>query len=116
MQRIWTVVLSVWAMLAIVAVLAWAHRPVAPPPSTAAAQTLVVKGCPGDFAYAAYCGGHRLFAAAISFDGSHGKGSHGRLHYGGRFTTVKDRKKEIGPGLLKAMLDQPGLTKDDLER
>jgi mRNA interferase HicA len=52
----------------------------------------------------------------VSFDGSHGKGSHGRLHYGDRFTTVKDRKKEIGPGLLKAMLDQLGLTKDDLER
>jgi hypothetical protein len=28
MQRVWTVVLSVWAMLAIVAVLAWSHRPV----------------------------------------------------------------------------------------
>jgi hypothetical protein len=25
-------------------------------------------------------------------------------------------KKEIGPGLLKAMLDQLGLTKDDLEQ
>jgi hypothetical protein len=44
-----------------------------------------------------------------------GKGSHGRLYYGGRFTTLKDRTKEIGPGLLKAMLDQLGLTKDDLE-
>jgi mRNA interferase HicA len=52
---------------------------------------------------------------AVSFDGGHGKGSHGRLYYGGRFTTLKDRKKEIGPGLLKAMLDQLGLTKDDLE-
>jgi hypothetical protein len=31
------------------------------------------------------------------------------------FTTLKDRKKEIGPGLLKAMLDQLGLTKEDLE-
>jgi hypothetical protein len=39
----------------------------------------------------------------------------GRLHYGGKFTTLKDRKKEIGPGLLKAMLDQLGLTRDDLE-
>jgi len=47
MQRIWTVVLSVWAMLAIVAVLAWAHRPVASPPPMAAAQTLVVKGANG---------------------------------------------------------------------
>jgi len=40
---------------------------------------------------------------------------HGRLYYGDRFTTLKDRKKEIGPGLLKAMLDQLGLTKEDLE-
>ena len=47
MQRVWTVVLSVWAMLAIVAVLAWASRPVASPAPTAAAQTLVVKGANG---------------------------------------------------------------------
>jgi hypothetical protein len=52
----------------------------------------------------------------VSFDRSHGKGSHGRLYYGGRFTTLKDRKKEIGPGLLKAMLNQLGLTKEDLEK
>jgi mRNA interferase HicA len=51
----------------------------------------------------------------VSFDHGHGKGSHGRLYYGTRFTTLKDRKKEIGPGLLKAMLDQLGLTKADLE-
>lgn len=51
----------------------------------------------------------------VSFDRSHGKGSHGRLYYGDRFTTLKDRKKEIGPGLLKAMLDQLGLTRADLE-
>jgi mRNA interferase HicA len=44
-----------------------------------------------------------------------GKGSHGRLYYGSRFTTLKDRRKEIGPGLLKAMLDQLGLTRSDLE-
>lgn len=46
MQRVWVVVLSVWAMLAIVAVLAWTSRPVAAPP-TPAAQTLVVKGAHG---------------------------------------------------------------------
>jgi mRNA interferase HicA len=51
----------------------------------------------------------------VSFDRGHGKGSHGRLYYGSQFTTLKDRTKEIGPGLLKAMLDQLGLTKDDLE-
>jgi len=43
MQRVWTVVLSVWAMLAIVAVLAWAHRPVVSSSPQTAAQTLVVK-------------------------------------------------------------------------
>jgi hypothetical protein len=37
------------------------------------------------------------------------------LWYGVRKTTVKDRKKEIGPGLLAAMLAQLGLTKDDIE-
>ena len=42
MQRIWVVVLSVWAMLAIVAVLAWSSRP-APLPAVSA-QTVVVKG------------------------------------------------------------------------
>jgi mRNA interferase HicA len=57
----------------------------------------------------------RRRGVAISLDSGHGKGSHGRLYYGSRFTTLKDRKKEIGPGLLNAMLDQLGLTKSDLE-
>jgi mRNA interferase HicA len=52
----------------------------------------------------------------VSFEGNQGKGSHGRLYYGGRFTTLKDRKKEIGPGLLKAMLDQLALDRRDLEK
>ncbi len=52
---------------------------------------------------------------AITFDSGPGKGSHARLYYGERFTTLKDRKKEIGPGLLNAMLNQLGLTKADLE-
>jgi cyanate permease len=43
MQRIWTVALSVWAVLAIVAVLAWSHRPTATPPPQAAARTIVVQ-------------------------------------------------------------------------
>ncbi len=51
----------------------------------------------------------------VSFDRGHGKGSHGRLYYGAHFTTLKDRKKEIGPGLLKAMLDQLGINLRDLE-
>ncbi len=51
----------------------------------------------------------------VAFDGAHGKGSHGRLYFGDRFTTLKDRRKEIGPGLLTAMLDQLGLKRDDIE-
>ena len=51
----------------------------------------------------------------VRFESRHGKGSHGRLYYGERFTTVKDRRKEIGPGLLNAMLTQLGLNKDEIE-
>ena len=32
-----------------------------------------------------------------------GKGSHGRLYYGAEFTTLKDRRKEIGKDLLAKM-------------
>lgn len=40
-----------------------------------------------------------------------GKGSHGMVYLGSRFTVVKDRTKEIGPSLLKSMLSDLGLTK-----
>jgi cyanate permease len=43
MQRVWVVVLSVWAMLAIVAVLAWSSRPATPAPQVAS-QQVIVKG------------------------------------------------------------------------
>lgn len=56
----------------------------------------------------------RKTGIAVRIDLRHGKGSHGRLYYGTRFTTVKDRRKELGPGLLHAMLRQLGLTRDDL--
>ena len=45
-----------------------------------------------------------------------GKGSHGTLYLGDRFTIMKDRKKEIGPGLLKKMLTDLGLDKSDVEQ
>jgi hypothetical protein len=32
-----------------------------------------------------------------------GKGSHGRLYFSGEFTTLKDRKKEIGRDLFAKM-------------
>ncbi|HXW20994.1 MAG TPA: type II toxin-antitoxin system HicA family toxin [Roseiarcus sp.] len=51
----------------------------------------------------------------MNYDAAQGKGSHGRLYLGDRFTTLRDRRKEIGPGLLAAMLEQLGLTKNDIE-
>ena len=44
MQRVWVVVLSVWAMLAIVAVLAWSSRPLASSPPGPSQTVKVVKG------------------------------------------------------------------------
>jgi len=41
-----------------------------------------------------------------------GKGSHSRVYYGDRFTTVK--RGEIGSGLLGAMCAQLGIAKEDL--
>lgn len=43
-----------------------------------------------------------------------GKGSHARLYVGDRFTTIKDRKKEIGPGLLAKMLRDLEIDPDEL--
>lgn len=50
----------------------------------------------------------------VRFEARKGKGGHGRIYYGDRFTTVKDRRKEIGKGLLTAMLTQLGLSYKDL--
>jgi mRNA interferase HicA len=51
---------------------------------------------------------------AIVIDQHQGKGSHARLYFGDKSTTLKDSKKEIGEGLLRQMLADLGLTKDDL--
>ena len=37
------------------------------------------------------------------FVADQGKGRHGRLYLGSEFTTLKDRKKELGKGLLVKM-------------
>jgi mRNA interferase HicA len=37
---------------------------------------------------------------ACQFVADKGKGSHGRLYFGEEYTTLKDRKKEIGRDLL----------------
>jgi mRNA interferase HicA len=51
----------------------------------------------------------------VRFNARHGKGSHGRLYYGDRFTIVKDRKQEIGPGLFAKMLRDLDLRREDME-
>ena len=43
------------------------------------------------------------------------KGSHATLYLGARYTILKDRKKEIGPGLLLKLLADLGLKKADIE-
>lgn len=42
-----------------------------------------------------------------------GKGSHALLFYGERKTVVKDRRKDLGPGLLAVMIRQLGLEPAD---
>ena len=68
----------------------------------------------GDFIKAIRKTGRKRGIAA-RFEAGHGKGSHGRLYYGNRFTTIKDRGKDIGPGLLGAMLRQLGLKRGDID-
>ncbi len=50
----------------------------------------------------------------FEYEARRGKGSHGQLLFGDKLTTIKDLKKEIGPGLLHDMLKQLGLKMDDL--
>jgi mRNA interferase HicA len=57
----------------------------------------------------------RMRGVSVRFDRRHGKGSHGTLYYGGRKTTLKDLRQEIGAGLLRAMLAQLGLSRRDLD-
>jgi mRNA interferase HicA len=46
------------------------------------------------------CRHRRRRGAEVRFVAQRGKGSHGTLYYGERKTIVKDRKKELGSGLL----------------
>ena len=43
-----------------------------------------------------------------------GKGSHTTLYLGTRKAVLKDKKKEIGEGLLRAMCDQLGVDRKEL--
>ncbi|MDA1315489.1 MAG: type II toxin-antitoxin system HicA family toxin [Acidobacteria bacterium] len=56
----------------------------------------------------------RLPIVYVGFIARRGKGSHGTLYYGQRFTVVPDRKKELPLGTLRAMLEQLSLKQSDL--
>jgi len=45
----------------------------------------------------------------VLLDEKRGKGSHAAVFLGERYTTLKDRKKELGKGLLRAMLSDLGV-------
>ena len=45
----------------------------------------------------------RFEKISCEFVADKGKGSHGRLYFGEEFTTLKDRKKEIGGDLMIKM-------------
>jgi mRNA interferase HicA len=49
------------------------------------------------------------------FETGPGKGSHGTLYVGDKKTILKDRKKEIGPGLLNQILNTLGINKKDFK-
>jgi hypothetical protein len=48
------------------------------------------------------------------FKPSKGKGSHGKVYLGTASTIVKDRKKELGAGVLRQMCKDPGIRPEDL--
>jgi mRNA interferase HicA len=50
----------------------------------------------------------------VLFIARRGKGSHGTLFYGSRFTIVRNPKDELKKGTLHGMLDQLGLSLNDL--
>ena len=45
----------------------------------------------------------RKNSVVVRLDTSHGKGSHATLYYGDKRTTIPDRRKELGRGLIRSM-------------
>lgn len=51
----------------------------------------------------------------IRFETKRGKGSHGTLYINNKKTILKDRKKEIGAGLLNQLLKTLGINKKEFK-
>ncbi len=58
----------------------------------------------------------RRDGVVVVHEAAKGKGSHGRLYYASRFTTIKDPRKEIGIGLRNKMLRDLGIDVEDFTR
>ena len=62
---------------------------------------------------------HRSFfmtdGITVSLDKKRGKGSHALLKFGDRRTILKDLRKTVGPGLLRKMCRDLGITPEDLK-
>ena len=58
----------------------------------------------------------RKRGVTVDFITARGKGSHGTLYFDGQFTVVRDLKDELKTGTFHAMLQQLGLTPDDLNQ
>lgn len=56
----------------------------------------------------------KLKRLALSREPGMGKGSQGRVWLAQTFTTLKDPKKELGPGLLRGMCRDLGIESNDL--
>ena len=56
----------------------------------------------------------KQYGVIVTIEKHHGKGSHSTLYFGENRTTIKDRKKEIGKGLLNSMLNDLGIDKDEI--
>lgn len=52
---------------------------------------------------------------SVELSPERGKGSHGTLYFGSRFTVLRNLKDEVKTGTLHAMLKQLGLTLEDLD-
>jgi mRNA interferase HicA len=56
----------------------------------------------------------RKSGVEVRFVARRGKGSHGTLFYGPRFTMLRNPKDELKKGTLHGMLEQLGLKLEDL--
>jgi len=50
----------------------------------------------------------------FNYDGGHGKGGHGRVYVGDKFTTIPSLHQELKTGLTLAIIKQLGIDKRDL--